>query len=354
MPIANVQNSLKLSWREMMSDYVTAIAWTSEGDRLAACSACGEVTLFDAKTGEATVLQSSQGASLDALSISHDGKFLAAAGQAGTVTIWQIDAEVPRLLKQLTYSRVWIDRLRWNPCSSELAFSLGRYAQVWDAPTQTIVTTLNFSDSSILDLAWHPQGESLSVSGNQNIKTWQRQDWDEDPEVRETGGAGEAIVWSPDGRYLASGNNDRSVLVWEEGNLHPWKMRGFPYKVKQLAWSTLTTGAPILASTSGEGILTWTKDADPYVGWNAQVIEKHSETVTAIAFKPDSKLLASAAEDGRICLWNKANQMTQTLQGAPKGFSTLSWNSQGTALAAAGQQGEVLVWKMEIRGKGFG
>ncbi|MEO0491362.1 MAG: WD40 repeat domain-containing protein, partial [Cyanobacteria bacterium J06659_2] len=24
-----------------------------------------------------------------------------------------------------------------------------------------------------------------------------------------------AIAWSPDGTYLASGNNDRSVLVWE-------------------------------------------------------------------------------------------------------------------------------------------
>jgi WD40 repeat protein len=81
---------------------------------------------------------------------------------------------------------------------------------------------------------------------------------------------------------------------------------------------------------------------------------QHHDTVTAIAFQPGSHLLASAAEDGWVCLWNKANQMTQILQGATKGFSTLSWNHQGTALATAGQQGEVLMWKPQMRGKGFG
>lgn len=340
-----------------MADYVTAIAWTPNGALLAACSACGEVVLYDARTGTTpTILQHEQGQSVDVLSISYDSKFLAAAGQSGTVKIWQIEGKSPYLLTQLEHARAWVDRLQWNPRHPELAFSVGRYVQVWDAPTQKVITTLNFETSSVLDLAWHPQGEQLSVSGNQIVKTWHRQDWDDDPIVYEIGGASVAIAWSPDGTYLASGNNDRSLLVWEQGNPYPWQMQGFPGKVRQLAWSTPITqaGAPILAAISAEGIVSWTKDADPSIGWNAQVLDQHRGTVTAIAFQPGSGLLASAAEDGWICLWHQASQLAQMLQGAPKGFSTLSWNPKGTELVAAGQQGELLVWKQQMRGKGFG
>ncbi len=356
MPRARTQERLQLSWQGMLSDYVTTIAWTPDGNRLAAGSAAGEVVLYDAKMGRPHVLQPAQEQSVNALSISHDGKFLAAAGQAGTVVIWRIAGESPQVLSELPHPQTWIDRLHWHPSQAELAFGFGRHVQVWDALTQTIVTTLNFENSSVLDLAWHPHGEYLSVSGNQSVKTWQRQHWDEDPLLRETGSASGAIAWSPDGLYLASGNNDRSLLVWESTNPYPWRMQGFPGKVRQLAWSTPKSAAdtPILASISTDGIIVWTKDNDPAIGWAAQVLNHHHDTVTAIAFQAISRLLASAAEDGWVCLWNQANQMVQVLQGAPKGFSSLAWNHQGTVLAAAGQQGEILVWKQQMRGKGFG
>lgn len=355
MPAAKARDLLKQQWQGRMSDYVTAIAWSPDGSTLAASSACGEVVLYETKLGTPQVLQAQQGHSIDALSFSSDGMFLAAGGQDGTVLIWQVGGECPQIVDELKHSRVWVDRLQWHPYYPQLVFSLGRYAQVWDASTRNVVATLNFEVSSVLDLAWHPQGESLSVSGNQIVKTWQRQQWDDDPQLRETGGASGAIAWSPDGTYLASGNHDRSLLVWELSSPHPWRMQGFPGKVRQLTWSMPTTpvGAPLLASMSAERIVTWTKDPDPAVGWKARVLDWHCETVTAIAFQPNTLLLASASEDGWVCLWKKATQVAQILQGAPKGFSCLSWHPQGTSLAAGGQEGEVLVWTKSTRGKGF-
>ncbi|MBE9141465.1 hypothetical protein IQ254_30470 [Nodosilinea sp. LEGE 07088] len=73
-----------------------------------------------------------------------------------------------------------------------------------------------------------------------------------------------------------------------------------------------------------------------------------------MAFQPQSTLLASASEDGWVCLWQKATQATQILEEASSGFSTLAWSPQGKYLAAGGCGGELLVWVKVMTGKGFG
>ena len=363
MPSNKKQNLFKRLWRKTLSDYVTAIAWSLDGTWLAASSAAGEIVRYEVQTGKATVLQAAQGESIDVLAISAEGEFLAAGGQAGTVWIWRLENDASTLLKTLEHPRTWIDCLRWNPQCPELAFSLGRHVQVWDAMTQGVITTLNFESSSVLDIAWHPRGDLLSVSGNQIIKTWQRQDWDDDPTVLETGAASEAIAWSPEGTYFAAGNSDRSLLVWKEGNPRSWRMQDFPGKVQQLSWSMPTEnnaasnavlGAPLLASASSASIIVWTKDNNPAVGWNPRLLDAHRGKVSAIAFQPNSRLLASAAEDGYLCLWNKGSHLTQTLKDAPAELSCLVWNHSGDAIAAGDNQGNVLTWTKTMAGKGFG
>jgi WD40 repeat protein len=345
---------LNLSWQTLLADYVTALDWSPDGSRLAVCSAAGEVVVFDAKTGASMVLQEKLGSSVDAIAFSADGTLLATGGQAGTVSIWRLEADAAERLTQLENSRVWVDRLQWHPRLPELAFSLGRYAQVWDAVDQTVVATPVYEASSVLDLAWHPSGDYLALAGNLSVKTWRRDDWYDDPEIREIGGASAAIAISPDGQYLASGNNDRTLLVWAWDNPYPWQMQGFPGKVRQLAWSAAQMGSPLLASASAEGVVVWTKAKHAAEGWTSHLLDLHSAPVTAVAFQPQSTLLATAAEDGWVCLWQQFTQAAQILSGASNGFSTLTWSPQGKYLAAGGCGGEVMVWAKALAGKGFG
>ena len=352
------QKLLTRYWDQHLSDYVTVVVWSPDSRQFAASSAAGEVVIYTVETRSSVKLQTSKEGSIDALAFSADGRFLAAGGQIGTLWIWQIEGDSATLLTTLEQPRSWIDCLQWHPSSPELAFSFGRYVQVWHAVDQTVVTTLDFENSSVLDLDWHPQGIKLSVAGNQSIKTWNSLNWDEHPYVRETGSASVAIAWSPDGKYLASGNNDRSVLVWEQDkeNDAPWRMSGFPGKVRELAWSTKTVGsAPLLASISGEGIVVWTKAADsPEEGWNPQVLDAHDGMIRAVSFQPDSLLFSSAADDGRLYLyqWKKAYKIAQILTGAD-GFSCLAWSDEGKTLVAGGHDGKLLTWTKSTAGKGF-
>lgn len=337
-----------------LSEYVTALDWSPDGNVLAASSAVGEVICWQEKDTLST-LQSSVGESIDCLSFSANGKLLAAGGQDGRVRVWRW-GENPQLIANLENAPAWVDRLAWSPTGNYLAFSLGRYVQVWDANSSNIVITLNFETSSVLSLAWHPAGERLAIGGYQGVKIWHSGDWDEDPNLLDIPSASLAIAWSPDGKYLASGNFDRTVAVFKWGHPYPWRMQGFPGKVRQLAWSDRPTanGAPLLAVASAENIIVWEKQPSDDEGWDGWMLEMHSGTVSAIAFQPGTFLLASASEDGRVCLWQKAEQAKQLLAGATQGFSSLAWHPQGQRLAAGGRNGELFVWCKSQRGQGFG
>lgn len=361
------QGEFNRHWQELLSDYVTAIAWSPDGKTLAASSAAGEVVLFyRAEPRQREVLQGVTGCSVDCLVFSSDGQFLAAGGQSGQVKIWQLQTEAIELISTLENSPAWVDRMAWSPAQNLLAFSLGRCVQVWDAtiPWETcgatdeidLLTTLNFGNSSVLDLTWHPDGKRLSVGGYQGVKIWTADDWDDDPYLLAIPSASVAIAWSPDGNYIASGNFDRTITVLEWENPHPWVMRGFPGKIRQLAWSDVPTktGASLLASSSAEGIVIWEKQEDESLGWEGRVLAGHEANVQSIKFQPNSLSLASAAADGWISLWQKAKRQTQVLNGVPNGFSCLSWHPQGQQIAAGGQNGELLIWSQATRGKGFG
>ncbi|PSB27374.1 WD40 repeat domain-containing protein [Chlorogloea sp. CCALA 695] len=365
-----------LHWRGTLSDYVTAIAWSPQGNTLAVSSAAGEVMLWrdlantQEKNWPLLPLQMAEEQSLDCLAFSQDGQKLAAGGQGGQVKIWCLhnDTRTYRCkpLHTIENAPAWVDKLAWSPSSNQLAFSLGRYVQVWDADMGGVVATLNFDNSSVLGLDWSPDGQYLAIAGYQGAKIWNAQDWNDDPYVLVVPSASLAVSWSPDGKYLACGNMDRTITVIDWNNsiasttdntsqdLLPWVMRGFPGKIRHLAWSQTKTqlDAPLLASSSVEGIVVW--EANESRSWTSRLLEQHSGVVQELAFQPNSFLLASASEDGCVCLWQKAKKLAQILQGAPKGFSCLAWHPQGQQLAAGGQCGELLIWSQGMRGQGFG
>lgn len=338
------QKIFEPKWHGNLSEYITAVTW-SRNSLLAASSAAGEIVLW--QDGFLTFLSTTGIESIDCLAFSNDGKFLAAGGQDGQVKIWETSSL--DLIATLNNAPKWVDKLNWNPNCNQLAFSLGRYVQIWDAQTQNVVTTLAYEDSSILDIAWRPNGKDLAIAGNGGVKIWKTDYWDDDPYLLDVPSACIVTSWSPDSQYFASANLDNTTIVLEYGNPNPWAMRGFLGKISSLAWSTSLDEKPsILATANVDGIIIWKKDNQQDT-WYAELLEFHKGKIQALAFQPNSLLLASAADDGCLCLWNKAKQIGQILEGAPGGFACLAWDITGTKLGAGGQNGELIIWSEFIR-----
>ncbi|MEM6256110.1 MAG: hypothetical protein AAF821_24620 [Cyanobacteria bacterium P01_D01_bin.156] len=342
-------DAFKVHWKGALGDYITALAWSSERDSLVAASASGEVVIWT-ETGLTLLLSAQADSAIDCLEFSGNGQYLVAAGQRGEVFIWQVTM-LDRAPTVLQHSPHWINQLAWHPDNSWLAFGTGNQLQVWDCKGAQTLASLNFKESSVLSLAWHPDGTLLAASGHTGVKVWQSVDWDAEPEFAEVPGASIDVAWSLDGRYLASGNLDRTLTVVSWGNPPPWLMQGFPGKVRQVTWAAPMEKQPsMIAAACLEAVTVWQRQEK---GWENRVLEKHRGTVVAISFHPTTRLLASAAQDGQLCLWHKAKSLQQTLKGVASGFSALAWHPQGTYLAAGGDQGEILIWKPANRGRGF-
>lgn len=345
---------LEFTFQTTLSDYVSAIAWSPIGNTLVAASSSGEVYLLKSLVGLS--LCPPTGKSIDTLAFSFDGKWLAAGGLDGNITLWRMDGDEPEIADTLE-SGSWIDKLVWSPTCNHLAFNLGKTVQIWEADQSELVTEL-FGASTPHDLAWSPDGKHLAIAIKNDVKIWNTQNWRNCLYQWELNSPANSISWSPDGSYLACAIYDRSICVldWskvkylqaeptDEANL-PTRMSGFPGKIHKLAWANLPPSAnfpPLLAASTREIVTLWIKNPED---WDSWVLELSSGNVLDVAFQPKSGVLASLAEDGWIVLWQAAVEAEQVLDGAEEGFSCLAWHPTGCRLAAGGVKGELFVWSV--------
>lgn len=73
--------------------------------------------------------------------------------------------------------------------------------------------------------------------------------------------------------------------------------------------------------------------------------------LTAVAFQPEMKLLATSSKDGRIRLWNLKGELQGELAGHTAEVSTIRWSSTGDKLYSAGLDNKLIVWETSSRKK---
>ena len=155
-----------------------------------------------------------------------------------------------------------------------------------------------------------------------------------------------AAAFSPNGQWLATGDTDCQVRVWDAqtGQLL-LVCRGHDNWVRAVAYSP--TGQLIASCGADQSIRLW-NSAD---GVAVKTLTGHGHEVFAIAFSPDGQTLASAGGDCTVKLWDVGTgTCLQTLAGHENWVRSLAFAPQAIAhpnmllLASGGADHQIHLW----------
>jgi WD domain, G-beta repeat len=274
----------------------------------------GELAFWDLNAGHLPRRFTNLNGQVSCLALSPDAPIVVASGYDSVIRIWNYQSGVN--IRTLTGHSEPVVALAFAKDNRTLAsVSQDQSVRLWDVDSGREGQVFTAPIGWIQSLAFPDEGPVLALGGS-------------DGEVRVfsvTTGQWRAqfparanivcMAFSPDCRFLAGGCMDGSVMIWD-------------LKTRRLCERSDTEESPItavawggsgdlLACGSLNGRVAWwgfIRDGDGALspvtrcpgetGWApARDFEGHRDAVTALAFSPDQRALASASADRTAILW---------------------------------------------------
>jgi WD40 repeat protein len=340
-------------WATLLDDYVIDLAWAPGGALLAAAAATGPVSLFAAADGArrpdlpghdgGTNCLAWQPALSDQPSAISSLQ-LATGGQDGGVKFW--DATAGQHTATANLGSAWVEHLGWRPgkkAGAPLLFAAAGKNLTALRADGSVVHAFKPAPKTLSALAWQPAGGCVAVAYFGGVCLWDADDFITQKEFTYANGI-HALVWSPDSRWLVSGNQDPSVHLWIPAEDIELQMSGYEGKVKELAYDHTSRW---LATGGGRECCVWDCSGAGPEGREPAMLP-HEAKVCAVAFQHSHGLLATASQDGVVQLWSPERKSPQRATvRLPAAATKLAWSPDDTLLAIGSAKGAVYVLKCE-------
>jgi WD40 repeat protein len=363
----------RLAWQRL---FPNASYWwtdfTCDGKLAALGTQEGRVFLYDTGNGQEKPFLDGLGEIKD-IGFSPRGEALAAIQSDGQTRAW----EVPSGKELATFGVSQTSRFCFlspdaqtlviAPYPNHNELSIYRFGE--NEPL--IKSARNFTLGAV---AYSPDGRTFA-SGDSNgwVDLWDAATCQVRSSLAPHGSDIHALAFSSNGKFLASGTRDGLITVWNVATRRPWThLKGHTGMIRSLGFaedgrslvSLSDDGtvriwdlpphpeAKILSKENGFGRTAFSPDGRWLAAageqtpiWDARThrLVRRVEKSVALAFSPDSKILATGSEDSFVRLWNpstggllRAFPVCPDLQGHPPHgqIAALAFSPNGRWLAA--------------------
>lgn len=233
---------------------------------------------------------------------SPDGTRLAVGS---TIGVWLYDTQTYRELHLLTGHTDYVTGVFFSPDSKTLVSQSGDGE--W-SPAEVKLWNV-------------PSGELIATLIEQKIKV-------------------NYIVFSPDGKTLAIVSDDNTIRLWNGVTGEP-KATFTEHGCKVLKFSS---DGSRLVGGSGEVIRFW----DVATGELQLTFAAHANSIDALQYSPDGKILASHGGDNNVCLWDAdTGEFLRNFREDTSEISSIDFSSDGKTLAVVNSDGTLILWNSQ-------
>ncbi|OHW98493.1 vegetative incompatibility protein het-e-1 [Colletotrichum incanum] len=262
-----------------------------------------------------------------------------------------------------------VNAVAFSPDSQVVTSASGdKTVRLWDAATGAHRQTLEGHDDEVNAVAFSPDSQVVaSASGDETVRLWDAATGAHRQTLEGHDGWVTAVAFSPDGQVVASASGDKTpggrvgvrrrdgaALGRSDGRTPPDPRgpRRCGHRSGLLAgreghdrWVTAVAFSPdsqVVASASWDKtVRLW----DAATGTHRQTLEGHDGWVTVVAVSPDSQVVASASGDKTVRLWDAATGAhRQTLEGHDDEVNAVAFSPDGQVVASASSDKMVRLW----------
>jgi WD40 repeat protein len=323
---------------------VDVCTYSPDGHRIASSNHRQTVKLWNGSAGQEERVLSGHHGEVRGCAFSPDGTLLASTSSDKTVKVWETGSG--RLVTTMRSHRAPVQTCAFSPDGSVLA------SGSWDS---TVRLTPGRGQSRTVARLHHPgwvelvgfadKGRTLVTGSRMVVKLWDWRSMVEIGSLEPDQGPMTAFCLSVDGRALACGCWDGTLIVRDLIDGHELRTTAHQGAVHSCC---LSVDRGLVATGGADGLLRlW----DAHSGEQLQTFHGHQDRVRTCALSSNGRRLASGAEDGFVKVWNPSDGTSVAEFWSQATVTSVCWRPESDILAAGDAAGRVHVLLTETAGE---
>ncbi len=261
---------------------------------------------------------------INSISFSSNGKTFVSGGRDGTAKIWSIsEAEANRTFGKPRYDELLakyqgVYSASFSPDGKWIAAGDGDTVRIWEAATGKTIRQWRGHDKRVLSVRFSSDGRYLATgSEDKSAKLWLAKTGENVRVFIGHTGTVYSVSFRPDGKYLVTGSQDQTAKLWEvdTGKL----IHTFSGQVEEVSCVDFSPDGKYLAMGSSQDTAGIASLWDLTAGQKIRSFRGHGGGIHALRFSPDGSFFVTASADNTAKLWEVATaKEVRTFHGPGK------------------------------------